>query len=207
VGIWKKQLLVHRDEATERAGLDATGLPRLTLLQSTQLLGWWRQQRGPLLDRKWWRDAMVTILRDVKREDWSLKTPVATNKRVWLALTNVAKRLDKLAPAGQLGADDALTLPGVRRVPGMLADLRSQKVGPKTVRPLPANALAEIARVPKIKIPIRIPKGRKKPGEIDLGPIVDEGKKAIRVPRSLSLGALPLFLILVAIATALKKRK
>lgn len=203
MGIWKTQLLVHRDEATEQRGLDKTGLPKLSLLQSAQILGWWRQQRGALLDRKWWRIALTSVLQKANKVGWSAQTPLQTNKRVWAALGKVAKDLDRLAPAGQLSADDALEPAAARRIPGMLVDLKGQKGVPSPLPPLPKIPLAAIAAT-KIKKQLA-----KAPGIVPKPnlPVIDPDKiprpRLPQLPR-FKLGGLSLFLILALIAVKAK---
>lgn len=146
---------------------------------------------------------MVVVLQEAKKDGWAARTPIEANKRVWAALAKVAKRMDILAPEGQLSADDALQLAAVRRIPGMLVDLKGQKGLPSKVPDLPEDALAEIARTQIKTLTAALP-------PVPTLPVIDPDKvprpQIPGVPR-FKLGGLSLFLILALIAVKAKKRK
>ena len=196
MGVWVKQLQSHQDEGIERMGLDPLALPKLTLLQLAQLLGWWRARRGIRLDRKWWRPSMAAISRKARgSKGWAARVPTELNALAWAALEKVSLDLDRLAPAGKVSADNAFEPSGSQEIPGMLSELGHRKT------PDPLKAAGFVPKIQAIapkKIPLVPP--------IEVLPIDKVPKPPVVVPRLPSIGT-PLLLLAILLLAAKSKRK
>lgn len=140
MGKWKTQLLAHRDEATEKTGLAENALPNLSVIQAAGLLGWYRQERGVLLNKTWWRAAMILLTLRAEKVGWEGKAGDIANSKTWDALRKVTTELDRLAPSGRVSVSDGLRKSAARRIPGMLMELKSKKGMPLSPPPLPSYA-------------------------------------------------------------------